>query len=363
MGIPITNKLNPLRRISPALGSAAAGEVRGPVIAIEGDHAVLMRDIWPVIERALRGSGECDVRVWTSSSSAAVAEDRVAALSPKSPPEIVVPATAELGGALGKKTAATEDVEMADVHEKLSIASIASGSRHTSISGGGGSREGSKTPTPRQPGGGGGGGGGATALGSVASSLAGAAAVQPGAGTSMLDYLQMIMDWHPKSGEIVKHVTTAPNKNNNSSSKSTPMPSPNDNNNTPTPVALIAGGFSLTMSDRFASHIPLVDHYSPVDHWLWMATLWRGIVGADLVVYVRLMTAGETAAAAGGGGRGGGGGAGVVEMVAPGAMLVRVAGERVDEKTERRLAFEVMEWVRAGTFREGSVGEGEGGGS
>lgn len=343
MGIPITNKLNPLRRISPALGPAAAGEVRGPVIAIEGDDAALMRDIWPVIERALRGSGECDVRVWTSSSSAAASEDQVmATLSPKSPPVVIAPGTAaaETGNASGK-TVAAEDVEMADVHEKLSVASR---SRHTSISGGG-SREGSKTPTPRQLS-----GGGSTALGHIASTPATAAAVQSSTGTSMLDYLQMIMDWHPKSAEIVKHVTTAPSSNNNN--KTSPTPSDNTTN---TPVALIAGGFSLTMSDRFASHIPLVDHYSPVDHWLWMATLWRGIVGADLVVYVRQMTAGEAAATRGG--------AGVVEMVAPGAMLVRVVGERVDEKTERRLAFEVMEWVRAGTFREGLVAEDESGGA
>lgn len=354
MGIPITNKLNPLRRISPALGPAAAGEgLRGPVIAVEGEfNAGLMREIALVIERALRRSGECDVRVWTSSASS---EDQqgVAGLSPvASPPAaaaaVVVAAETSGGGGSGKRLV-SEDVEMADVTlERLSVAS-GGGSRHTSISAaGGGSREGSKTPTPRQPG-----VGGSNTAPPPTHGIPSAVAAAAATGTSMLDYLQMIMDWHPKSAEIVKHVTTtaAP------PSPASPTATTDNNkpNTTTTPVALIADGFSLTMSDRFASHIPLVDHYSPVDHWLWMATLWRGIVGADLVVYVR---SGGTV-----GGAGGGGGA-VVEMVAPGAMLVRVGagGDRVDEKTERRLAFEVMEWVRAGTFREGAVGEGEGGG-
>lgn len=291
MSIPYINKLDVLRKISPALtppGVASPGvETRGPVIAIESGHVALMREVRPVIERALLASGECNMRVWTDSS-----------VERKSPPHIAPVGEA---GPAQRHLRQSEDIEMADARDKLSVTSA---SRHGSISGT--SRDGSKTPTPCYPG-----------VGSAA---------LPAAGTSTLDYLQTIMEWHTKSAEIVKHVTSKPNAGDAAT----------------TPVALIPGGFSLTLSDRFASTIAITDPYSPVDHWQWMATLWRGIVGPDLVVYVRQMTAEEAAR-----------NSGTVEYRAPGVMVVRVVGEKVDEKTERRLAFEVMEWVRAGSFREG----------
>lgn len=304
MSIPFVNKLDVLRKISPALSPPGVGSpgvaTRGPVIAIEGGHVALMRAVRPVIERALRASGECDVRVWTVSSV-----DRGV--------------TGEVGAMQNKKSVGRhggEDVEMTDIRDKLSVNS---GSRHGSISSG--SRDGSKTPTPRQPGKGG----------------------MVTAGTSTLDYLQTIMEWHTKSAEIVKHVTTTPKPSSVIAEAGVAAAA----NITTTPVAFIPGGFSLTLSDRFASAVAITDPYSPVDHWQWMATLWRGIVGPDLVVYVRPMTAEEAAR-----------NSGTVEYRAPGVMVVRVvagAGENnnVDEKTERRLAFEVMEWVRAGSFREG----------
>lgn len=336
MSIPYMNKLDVLRKISPALGPPGPGspavDARGPVIAIEGPGASLLREIRPVVERALRASGECDLRVWADSS---VERARTPAVSP----------------AGGKGIGAGEDIEM----------------------GGGAGEEKAVGMAPK--------------------------------GTR--DYLLTILEWDAKSAEIVRHVTSRPpagsatgassstipvggaanttiNTNttktgNDGSSSGSKTNSPDDKTHLTTsvgaatrkpltPVALIAGGFSLTLSDRFASTVAITDPYSPVDHWQWMATLWRGIVGPDLVVYARSMTAEEEAAAmgassssgasssrAGGGGAGGGsaGPVGTVEYRAPGVMVVRVAGDRVDEKTERRLAFEVMEWVRAGSYRDG----------
>lgn len=315
MSIPFMNKLDVLRKISPALSPPGVGSpgvaTRGPVIAIEGGHVALMRAVRPVIERALRASGECDVRVWTDSSvDRLVAGEDMIAVQKK-------PLGRQQGG---------EDVEMTDIRDKLSINS---GSRHGSISSG--SRDGSETPTPRQAG-----------LGAATSTT----------GTNTLDYLQTIMEWHTKSAEIVKHVTTTPKPSSNTIADAGAGAAANT-----TPVAFIPGGFSLTLSDRFASTVAITDPYSPVDHWQWMATLWRGIVGPDLIVYVRPMTAEEAAR-----------NSGTVEYRAPGVMVVRVVaggggGEnsnKVDEKTERRLAFEVMEWVRAGSFREGySFGVGD----
>ncbi len=43
-----------------------------------------------------------------------------------------------------------------------------------------------------------------------------------------------------------------------------------------------------------------------------------------------------------------------VELKTPSVMLVRVPeGTGLSEKTERRLGFEVLEWVRSGGFQDG----------
>ncbi|KAI4152520.1 MAG: hypothetical protein LQ340_002870, partial [Diploschistes diacapsis] len=51
----------------------------------------------------------------------------------------------------------------------------------------------------------------------------------------------------------------------------------------PIPIALVPK-YQLTLTDAAASIIPILDEYSPTDHWQWMATLWRGIVGPDVTV-------------------------------------------------------------------------------
>ena len=132
------------------------------------------------------------------------------------------------------------------------------------------------------------------------------------------------------------------------------------------PIALLPSGFSLTLSDRFACAVPISDAYAPVDHWQWMATLWRGIVGADLVVYVTGKAASGHPTGSGAedggvvGGSSRGAGTGSVEVRSSGLVVVKVpvvvGGQgqgqgrevMVDEKMERRLGFEVVEWVRGG---------------
>jgi HMG box factor len=122
-----------------------------------------------------------------------------------------------------------------------------------------------------------------------------------------------------------------------------------------------------------------------------MATLWRGIVGPDLTVYVRALDlrGGGTAAAAAAAAAGGAGDreAAEEEMVRyggvecrwdVGAVVVRVgvggggggavrgSGEvgregGAEEKTLRRLGFEVLEWVRGGMGGGGGGGGGRAG--
>jgi hypothetical protein len=138
-----------------------------------------------------------------------------------------------------------------------------------------------------------------------------------------MKYLNIIQYWHEKSEEIIKFITTTPppalSHGASLSSKpisptATTAPSPKpitsppesvpvDNSippaisttgtsnhvdpNPAVPIALLPYGFSLTISDQAAISIPINDAYAPVDHWQWMATLWRGIVGPDLVIYVK----------------------------------------------------------------------------
>ncbi|KAF9870508.1 HMG box protein [Colletotrichum karsti] len=165
-------------------------------------------------------------------------------------------------------------------------------------------------------------------------------------------YMQTMMKWHEKSREIVKHITTKPvfgpeeQPPNRRASEGELVASRHDLTSTPslakTPIALLPAGFSLTISDKYACMIPISDSYAPVDHWQWMSTLWRGIIGPDLVIYVKTAAEDEVARA------------GAVEFKGPGVMVIRIAhGKSLDEKTERRVCFEVVEWIRGASFQEG----------
>ncbi|RDL40311.1 uncharacterized protein BP5553_00290 [Venustampulla echinocandica] len=150
---------------------------------------------------------------------------------------------------------------------------------------------------------------------------------------AFMEYLSTIREWHRRSQGIIKHITTAPAKSAEDSSSNA---SSGTNNTNVFPIALVPGGFSLTTSDDFALRIPINDSYAPVDHWQWMATLWRGIVGPDLTVYVTRVGREEMNKFGG------------VEIRNDcSAIIVRVCeGAKMDEKTARRLGFEVMEFVR-----------------
>ncbi|CZT01932.1 related to mating type protein [Rhynchosporium agropyri] len=152
-----------------------------------------------------------------------------------------------------------------------------------------------------------------------------------------VDYMSIISTWHTKSLEMIRYITTAP--------LSIP---PNSNPNTNTtveektvpkilPVALVPTGFSLSTSDTYAHRIPINDVYSPVDHWQWMATLWRGIVGPDLTVYVSRVGKDEMVKYGGV----------EIKQDCP-CIVVRIpeGSNKMDEKTARRLGFEVVEFVR-----------------
>ncbi|KAK5997135.1 Repressor of filamentous growth 1 [Cladobotryum mycophilum] len=154
---------------------------------------------------------------------------------------------------------------------------------------------------------------------------------------------QAIRPYRELSKEVVEYVTS-----NDGSRSDTNQPGENDpmnkgkskvdNSNHGVeviPVALISDGFSLTLSDRLACTTPSTDHFSPFDHWRWMASLCRGIHSPDLVICVQACDENET------------GGYGKLELQRPGLVVVGVpVGKELDEGTKRRLVFEVIEWMR-----------------
>jgi HMG box factor len=367
MSISFVNKLRVLERISPPLAASEA-TTRGPVIAVEGPDARLVKAVAGVVERALKAASAVEdgggwlVRCWEDES---VSSDRWGQ---------------QQGGGLGSGDGDGDGGGGEDVHMPEAVAAATSSTTSSS-------------------------------------------SINP-----FMTYLRTITDWHAKSAEIVKFVSgTSKTETDSSTTASTtpkqniitsdykaerestapsagpsttqrhPLPNkhpaspPPSGQKKPTkpklPIALLPSGFSLTLSDRFACAVPISDAYAPIDHWQWMATLWRGIVGADLVVYVsprahqaqvpyQAGVVDEASSSTGGGGiMGGGGGGGVVEVRSPGLIVVKVpapapvsvsvsvpvvgsgsgldedgggvAAVAVDEKMERRLGFEVVEWVRS----------------
>jgi hypothetical protein len=88
------------------------------------------------------------------------------------------------------------------------------------------------------------------------------------------EYMEVVGSWRQMSRNIVQHVT----KGAGLSGKDPQLK---------IPIALMSHGFSFTLTESYAAVIPITDAYMPRDHWQWLATMWRGIVGADVVVYVR----------------------------------------------------------------------------
>jgi len=130
---------------------------------------------------------------------------------------------------------------------------------------------------------------------------------------TMGDYYALIKEWHQKNQEIVvfispesaeKGSTSADSKSNLTddektptantpfqpflqySSSSNPKTSSSDTASIKPPLLLIHR-YQLYAARTHALCVPIIDAYSPWDHWKWIASLWRGITGPDLTVYVK----------------------------------------------------------------------------
>lgn len=168
-------------------------------------------------------------------------------------------------------------------------------------------------------------------------------------------YMRTIISWQEKSRQIAAHVTgmgdggslsdARPTRNRGAGvSRRHEAAVANEKSSMSSgkvPVALMKEGYSLTISDKFAACTSNSDLYSPEDHWQWMANMWRGTANADLVVYVQPSEEDELKKF------------GTVEIAKGiGLIVVRIpTGTNIDEATERRMAFELVEWMRDGGFR------------
>lgn len=287
MTIPYTNKIKVLSRIAPPLAAPGPGspvqETRGAVIAVEGSDTRAVAEVGRFLEDYLNRDAECAVKTWTS--------------SPASKAEPVEK---------GKESSV--DVKMSGPEDRSTVTPSSSSSNDKFIA-----------------------------------------------------YLDEMHAWHERSIEISKYITATPSTTYGSTNTSPAISShPTSPTNTSVessvststpakpriPVALMPTGFSLTTSDHYASIIPINDAYAPVDHWQWTATLWRGIVGPDLTIYVKTigpeLEDREDMARWGG----------VEIKLDCGAIIVRTetganGNGMVEEKILRRLGFEVLEFVRS----------------
>ena len=121
----------------------------------------------------------------------------------------------------------------------------------------------------------------------------------------------------------------------------TDTPTTTNTTTTPLPVALIPR-YQLSTSDTHACANPINDAYAPIEHWQWMASLWRGCVGPDVTVYIRGCEKEEL-------NKYGGGTPVEIRLNDARSLIVRKPCEgegEVEEKALRRVGFEVDEFLR-----------------
>jgi hypothetical protein len=177
------------------------------------------------------------------------------------------------------------------------------------------------------------------------------------------DYLELISDWHGRSKEMTRYITTPMMATDSASSKGDEMEMdtterkdsatpPDSRRKSASPSLttwsvpptcgpckrpiMILPTFQLHASVAYASRIPIQDAYSPTDHWQWMATLWRGIVGPDLTLYVKSYDGKEQPQGK------------MVELDEQVRCLtvMKQSGGEFKDASLRRVGFEVSEWVR-----------------
>lgn len=105
------------------------------------------------------------------------------------------------------------------------------------------------------------------------------------------------------------------------------------------PVALVPR-YQLTTADAFACSTPIHDSYKPLDHWQWMASLWRTCVGPDITVYIRECSREELANV--------GGNPVEIRLQDARTIILRKvggSGRDLEEKALKRVGFEIEDFL------------------
>jgi hypothetical protein len=174
-----------------------------------------------------------------------------------------------------------------------------------------------------------------------------------GQDVSFEDYLDLIKEWHIKSKSMKEFITTPVDssdtkderddketvneekKKRKETEKESDSAVVKGERSQKIPVVILPT-YQLHASNIFTSRIPIQDAYSPTDHWQWMATLWRGIVGPDLTIYIQTPDPKEPVQS------------GKLVDVDYGVRCMTVRREKgadFEPAALRRVGFEVSEWV------------------
>ena len=165
----------------------------------------------------------------------------------------------------------------------------------------------------------------------------GPTAPEDGKEPALADYLALMLEWHSKGKEIIDYITSVPEQKEPKEAQG----SQTETGEAAKIPVMLMNRYHFFASNAYAARMPIFDAYSPIDHWQWMATMWRGIVGPDVTVYVKDATAEEMAKEK------------VVDVQERERCVVvrREKGPgpvlgKLEESTLRRLGFEIGEWVR-----------------
>ncbi|PCH00847.1 High mobility group, superfamily [Penicillium occitanis (nom. inval.)] len=119
---------------------------------------------------------------------------------------------------------------------------------------------------------------------------------------AMVEYMSIISNWHRISNEIIQFVSpklssqassgsliassTESPESSGTSSTASPSPTLSQSSTSLIPIALVPR-YQLTSADAYACKTPVNDCYTFLDHWQWMASLWRACIGPDVIVHIR----------------------------------------------------------------------------
>lgn len=305
MTIPVLGKLGTLRRIAPpikeSLPETPTPRVRGSIIAVEGDDRTGAEAMLSQLETYLRRNDEFDVRVLTG---------------PKDPqPGCTLKDYLDMVSQWHEETKKMIDfvtgVEYQKVQERKEIESISEEKDSASAAK---ASEGGNDPmdTELEEG-----------------------EVDENAQEESKEASEQDQELEKKKEEMTVAVEREARRQSAAAEHPSKIP------------LLLISNYILSGSNAWACMLPISDVYSPADHWAWTATLWRGIIGADLTVYVRNSEQERAEPVSAGAGAGPSPSERKVEMRDDlGAILVKRDGGKVDYGAVRRVAFEVGEWVR-----------------